>query len=385
MIDIDDFSVEKECWYKEEHYSVRDNGAIFRHKRQGKAKRPNDNIWTFGKVVTNHYLYYSGVPVHRIVATAFIGEPPTEQHIVDHIDTNRQNNRPENLRWLTKLENILNNEITRAKVEFICGSIEAFLENPTLLYEHESEDRNFKWMRAVSKEEAANSLKNKHQWLKHPKPSERTDNQNGNWIFQNNLHSSGKFSGIPEKIISQPSFKVTASFPRQVQAHSSKLTLDMIRKSLTRPYSDIKPESSNQQIYESNPIVSEYSDSLTPCALQHKDWQTQTEFPQCPSEYMGLEGYCCKLQKGVVFSKNRYGETYVKDAAISIDGKQIVVKVEMPKNDIKWGSVDLIFEHEGKYAHKSCGTYFEEIGAEKYFILNQGKEWTGGDVFDDYC
>ena len=35
---------------------------------------------------------------------------------IDHIDTNRCNNRKENLRWFTKLENALNNEITRNKI-----------------------------------------------------------------------------------------------------------------------------------------------------------------------------------------------------------------------------------------------------------------------------
>jgi hypothetical protein len=31
------------------------------------------------------------------------------------------------------------------------------------------------------------------------------------------------------------------------------------------------------------------------------------------------------------------------------------------------------------------GSFFDENGAKKYFTLAQGKEWTGGDVFDDYC
>ena len=102
MVSIDDYNEVKECDYKEEHYSARDNGAVMRHPREGKRIRKDDNVWTFGK------------PVHRIVAFAFHGNPPTDQHVVDHIDTNRRNNRPENLRWLTRLENALNNPITRA-------------------------------------------------------------------------------------------------------------------------------------------------------------------------------------------------------------------------------------------------------------------------------
>lgn len=107
-----DFKREVECVYKDEHYSVRDNGAVLRHARKGKRLRKYDNQWTFGKPNNNGYMLIVSEVVHRIVAYAFLGEPPTAQHIVDHIDTNRQNNRPENLRWLTKLENILNNPIT---------------------------------------------------------------------------------------------------------------------------------------------------------------------------------------------------------------------------------------------------------------------------------
>lgn len=49
----------------------------------------------------------------EFIATAFHGEPPSPQYVVDHIDTNCRNNRPENLRWLTRLENALMNPITR--------------------------------------------------------------------------------------------------------------------------------------------------------------------------------------------------------------------------------------------------------------------------------
>ena len=144
MIDIDEYNEVRECTYKDERYSARDNGAVMRHQRDGMQKRKLDEVWSFGtpNVVTG-YMDFCGERVHRIVATAFHGPAPSEQHVVDHIDTNRHNNRPDNLRWLTKLENILNNEITRKKVELICGSIEAFLENPWLLYGHEKEDQNF--------------------------------------------------------------------------------------------------------------------------------------------------------------------------------------------------------------------------------------------------
>ncbi|MCQ2246422.1 MAG: HNH endonuclease [Bacteroidaceae bacterium] len=158
MIDVNEnYTREVECEYKEERYKVRDNGAIFRMAREGKPKRAKDEVWTFGEKIDRGYARFCNEAVHRIVAVAFHGEPPTNQHVVDHIDTNRQNNRPENLRWLTKLENILLNPFTKAKIEFWCGSVERFLQDPSLLKGHESLDPNFAWMRAVTSEEAKNT------------------------------------------------------------------------------------------------------------------------------------------------------------------------------------------------------------------------------------
>lgn len=38
--------------------------------------------------------------VHQVVAETFLGEKPSPDHVVDHIDHNRQNNNVTNLRWL---------------------------------------------------------------------------------------------------------------------------------------------------------------------------------------------------------------------------------------------------------------------------------------------
>lgn len=153
---LDDFQREVDCRYGEESYTVRNNGAVLRHHRDGKRRRALDDQWTFGKENSaNPYLSIAGVRVHRIVATAFHGNPRDPTYVVDHIDSNCRNNRPENLRWLTRLENALKNPITRKKIEYLCGSIEAFLENPSVLSENQTEP-NFSWMRTVSPEEARN-------------------------------------------------------------------------------------------------------------------------------------------------------------------------------------------------------------------------------------
>ena len=128
-----DYSFEKECEvaFKEEVYLVRDNGAVFRRARPQARRRRLDEVWTFGNL-NRHSGYFQiyGHVVHRIVATAFHGPGPSAGHVVDHIDTNRLNNRPDNLRWVTRLENILLNPITRTKIELAFGSLDAFFENP---------------------------------------------------------------------------------------------------------------------------------------------------------------------------------------------------------------------------------------------------------------
>ena len=43
--------------------------------------------------------------VHRLVCLAFHGAKPSEAECVRHLDGNRMNNRPENLRWGTNKEN----------------------------------------------------------------------------------------------------------------------------------------------------------------------------------------------------------------------------------------------------------------------------------------
>lgn len=128
MGNINDYKEERTCIYKDEYYHVRDNGAVMRLTPEGKKPRSLDSVWTFGKKSsTNGYMTIGNHRVHIIVATAFYGPNDSKVYVVDHIDTNRCNNRVENLRWLTKLENILLNEITRKKSKGYVVVLRAFL------------------------------------------------------------------------------------------------------------------------------------------------------------------------------------------------------------------------------------------------------------------
>lgn len=57
----------------------------------------------------------------------------------------------------------------------------------------------------------------------------------------------------------------------------------------------------------------------------------------------------------------------------------------MPNNPIKRWSICTVEILNGKFAHSCFPSFFEEVGADKFFTLMQGKEWVGGEVFDELC
>lgn len=322
-LDIEDYNKEVECVYKNERYSVRDNGAVLRQCRENKKPRPTDNQWTFGKPNDKNYLTIGTEMIHRIVATAFHGMPPTEQHIIDHIDTNRHNNRPENLQWFTKLENIMRNPITRKKIEFICGcSAEEFLANPAK-YRENFQNSNYAWMRNVTEQEAEVCLKNFQTWAESGNRS--SGGSLGEWVFQ------------------KQTIQVQADMP-------------------------------------------DYLDSLTINAVQ-RNWQIPSEFPCCPLEISSqpLVSYSQSLKVDSVFCRNHIYTSFVHDHVIINDGQSLLVMTKPEENSVKsWALAKITFE-DGLYVHTSIRTFFTKEGAQKQFTLMQGFEWTGGDSIDDYC
>ncbi len=317
MVSVEENNETKDCIYKDEHYSVRDNGAVMRHPRKGKRLRKDDNVWTFGKPnEKTGYMEIAGQRVHRIVAFAFLGDPPTEQHVVDHIDTNRRNNRPENLRWLTRLENALNNPITRARIENLCGSIEVFLADPSVLRGHENIDPNFNWMRTVSPEEARASLERLTNWAKeHPMPQ---GGSLGEWVFQEQKQSS-------------------------------------------RPYIPLhyqQPEPVEPEPADARPIETK---SLTPNAIQ-LDWKHPVEFPCCPLQVTGkpLETYHANLKEGKIFSKNSFGEsTILKYCLTSSETLWVMCNISI---GWKTHAITKITYKGGLFYHENMGVF--DIGDE---------------------
>lgn len=342
---VNDCQHQMDCTYDNERYSVRDNGAVLRHPHEGKRIRPNDNKWTFGKPNSqNGYMYISQARIHRIVATAFHGEPPTPELVVDHIDTNRRNNRPENLRWLTRLGNALLNPITVNRIKFICGSIEAFLADPSIL-RHGSLDRNFEWMRTVSPEEAQACRERMNLWAKSDKPAS-SGGSLGEWLFK--------------PVLANPPLKAANVSPR------------VARRTIPPRECTAPPE------------ISDLVMAKTPGAAQRK-WHVPTKFPCCPqkSDVQPIAAYAANLVAGVVFSQNDFSTHKVLETALIDDDQAICVMCE--SDGLKpWSLAKISFE-DGLYVHTSISTFFCKEGAEKQFYLYRGLEWTGRDSIDDYC
>lgn len=326
-ISVDDFTREVDCTYKEERYIVRDNGAILRRPAVGKRMRSIDNKWTFGKPnLKNGYMEIACVPIHRIVAVAFLGLKPTNNHVVDHIDTNKRNNRPENLRWVTRLENILLNPITAKRIANACGSVEAFLADPSKFRDNFLEP-NYEWMCTVSIQEAQTSLERMLAWAESDK--QPSGGSLGEWIF-------------------------------------------------------------NRGISQMQPVepVQERSDVIMAKTINaaQRDWRTPSEFPCCPQEYSEepITTYSVKLKEGAIFCQNELYSSLVFKSALSEDRQSLFVITENKDGIKRWALAKITYEN-GLFMHTSLHNFFTQEGAEKQYCLAQGLEWTGGDSIDDDC
>ncbi len=317
MADIDDFTREVECIYKDERYAVRDNGAVFRYPRDRRRPRKYDNFWTFGRPnIVHGYMEIASVRIHTIVATAFLGPKPTKEHVVDHIDTNRRNNRVENLRWVTRLENILDNPITRKRIKLRCGSIEAFLANPSILQENELPP-DLRWMRTVTNAEAQVSKKRLLEWAESDK--EPSGGSLGAWVFN-------------------PSEKTT-SYSQQHQVPTHETQADLLTEEgqldvwgykqpgfQEKGLSNVRQEVENEKDRTPNLVL-----SLTPGTAQVRVFfdDKPCEYPCTPQYFDGnpLAAYAANLTDDAVFWRHQDGDRAysVVKYAYSNDGNSLII------------------------------------------------------------
>lgn len=331
-INLGDYTSERRCEYKGRMYYVRDNGAVCRKSKENGLAGKYDDIWTFGKLDTaTGYMLIGSERVHRIVCTAFNGEAPSPQHVVDHINTNRQDNRPQNLRWLTKLENALNNPITVKRIIYCCGSIEAFIENPSILKDSE-EYRDISWMRRCSPAEAKIASDNLKRWASKP---------------------------VPENPFT-----------------------------FLKPFNDDVFESYKDNVFES--FKDDVGNFDTPSEFQkniiQRNWITPTEFPPCPDGIHDdpIKAYLDNLTEGCISSRNQHGKWTLIKASKHETEDAIIILSHNPEG-IKHYAISKVFVEDGIYYHESLGTFFQEDGGKKYFEIYCGREWTGGECFDDYA
>jgi len=329
-VDINDFTCEKECVYDGERYSVRDNGSVLRHSRDGKQIRSDDNKWTFGKENSaNPYLHISSVRIHRIVATAFHGDPPDPKYVVDHIDTNCRNNRPENLRWLTRLENALLNPATRKKIEYLCGSIEAFLDNPSMLNTLQG-NPNLSWMRTVTPEEAKNCKERMSLWASSGNSPKKTTN-----------NRKGSFG----KRVYKPIQKWEVGFGRE-------------------PGLEL---------------------ALTPRCAQYM-WRADAYFPSCPQDLGSnpLEDYFQNLKVDTVLAYSDYNEFCPKLTVIEtvfLKNRSSIL-VMCKREDRKYSVIGITLDEKTNYfIHFYLGSYPSKDDAGKSFSdLQESTDWPGAAI-----
>jgi hypothetical protein len=93
-------------------------GAVIRVGDQGWI-RGSSGSFTQGFLAPTGYRLFNQQLVHILVARAYHGEAPTPQHVVDHINPVRDDNRAVNLRWVTQAENNLNRQSGKAVVQRI--------------------------------------------------------------------------------------------------------------------------------------------------------------------------------------------------------------------------------------------------------------------------
>lgn len=324
---IDEYNNEVTCSYEDEVYSVRDNGAVLRHSKEGHKKRRLDNIWTFGIVNKDTgYLLLGGVRIHRIVATAFLGIAPTKEHVVDHINTNKQDNRPENLRWVTKLENIILNPITCKKIMWLTGKpIDYVLQHIEILHTINLAP-NLKWMRSVTAQESKNCYENLLHWAKTDSvPPTEERGVIGEWIYQK------------------------------------------------RFFADCNED--NHLVY-----------TLSENAVHNKKRMSlPSKYPCCPEgdQDHSLEEYMNNLTKGALFFETEFSHSLIEEAVLY--NNRIIVRTKSKDNTIKPYHVTIVTLEKNTFIHELYNSYFHENSSQKYFTILQDKEWLGGPVFDDYC
>ena len=359
MVDINEYTRETTCEYKGELYSVRDNGAVMRHLREGKKARKLDDIWTFGtKDKANGYMMVNSHRVHIIVAKAFIPGNEDGKMVVDHIDTNRCNNRVENLRWVTRLENVLLNEATLKRVTYLCGGdIQKFIDNPSCLRDLSGDNQDIMWMRTVTAEEAKLAWERISAWSKRPSSTykmmqKREDIKDfEQWLDVHKVKDE-HHTKDEDDIISLDSTNHSRS--------------GIMEESVNQYYGNIgissNPELNERYVKRQNALneleafANKKNESFTRGALQIH-FHEKLYFPLCPEANVDitLDEYAKRLEEGKVIAYSENGNEYIIDS-IGWSFEWDFIQVEVKRDKWRIPFCIHIGIEDGKYLH-SQGEY----------------------------
>jgi hypothetical protein len=85
-------------------------GHTYKASNYGRIELRSGTI-TYGSLTADKYMAFNTPSrksrrVHNVICTAFHGPKPSPAHVVNHIDFNKSNNKPENLEWVTQRENV---------------------------------------------------------------------------------------------------------------------------------------------------------------------------------------------------------------------------------------------------------------------------------------
>jgi hypothetical protein len=86
-------------------YEVSNQGRV-RNTRTGNALKAVAHKSGYLNVQLWNRCQYKTFLVHRLVAFAFLGAPPSDKHEVAHSDGDRHKNAASNLRWVLHIENM---------------------------------------------------------------------------------------------------------------------------------------------------------------------------------------------------------------------------------------------------------------------------------------
>lgn len=358
MVDVNEYTREVTCEYKGELYSVRDNGAVMRHIREGKKARKLDNVWTFGnKNAQNGYMLLNQHRVHIIVAKAFIPGNEDGKMVVDHIDTNRCNNRVENLRWLTRLENVLLNEATLKRVTYLCGGdINKFIGNPSCLRDLTGDNQDIMWMRTVTAEEAKLAWERISTWAKRPSSTFKMSQKHeeikdfDEWLKVHDTKEPEAFANVEGSACKEK---------------EKKRNIIDDWKPKTEVFTRLDPgldEEANRERKEweaKEAFAASINESLTPGAWQ-KGFYEKLSFPLCPcNSTEGLDAYARNLEIGKTIACSEGGDEYIIESlGWTCEWDAIQVGIKMNERDIYF-CIHIRYE-DGKFVHCQ-GTFKAEF------------------------